>query len=248
MRAPTMSQTLRLTCLLVLAMVGCGLAPFAAKADELAQSPSPNEALPVGPNESLELPAGTVEGSPVLQQWRDEVPDVLNEIRNDPSFRTRLQVGYAQFPSTGSEGGVRVGIEDYFVGNTPLTLSADYQRSFDGDREAYGANLRYHVLPLGGYVNLTPVVGYRNVQTDTYATDGLEIGFQVKVMPSRGGGADFAYTQTWIAPGGSETVRTTQLELGYAITNHLRLATDLQWQFAPGETDSQIGLGLEWLF
>jgi hypothetical protein len=251
---PTMPSTMRFLCFFVVVMLGWGIVSPAATADEqVAQSEGSSTEGTEGTNtapplhELLELPPTTVEGSPVLQQWYDEVPDVLNEIRHDPSFRTRLQVGYAQFPSTNGEGGFRVGIEDYFIGDTPLTVSAQYQGCFSCDRETYGADLRYYMLPLGGYINVAPVVGYRHIQTDTYATDGLEVGFQVKVMPSRGGGADFAYTQTWIDPTGSETVRTTQFEFGYAITRHLRLATELQWQFAPGETDSQIGVELEWL-
>jgi hypothetical protein len=197
--------------------------------------------------DALELPPETFEGSPVLQEWLEAVPDVLSEIRHRPSFRTRLQAGYVEFPSSNQTGGVAVGIEDWFIGTTPLTLSGDYQRNFEGNREAYGANLRYYVLPLGSYVNVAPLVGYRSVSTTQYNQDGLNVGFQIKVIPSRGGGADFAYTQTWIAPTGSQTVGTTQLEFGYALTDRLRLATELEWQFAPGNTDSLVGVGLEWM-
>ena len=40
--------------------------------------------------EDLDLSPEIVEESPVLQRWLEEVPDVLEDIRSDPSFRTRV--------------------------------------------------------------------------------------------------------------------------------------------------------------
>jgi hypothetical protein len=181
----------------------------------------------------------------VLQRWSEQTPDVLFDIRHDPSFRTRLRAGYAQFPE--ARGGGYVGVEDWFLGKMPLTLNLDYQSAFSGGTAAYGATLRYYVLPLGSYVNAAPIIGYRRINAPDYDAAGLDVGFQVKVMPSRGGGADFAYTQTWIDPTGPAMVSTTQLEFGYALTHRLRLSTEIEWQFAPGETDSRVGVGLEWM-
>ena len=197
--------------------------------------------------ERYELDADTVEQSPTLQRWVEERPDVLREIRNDPSFRTRIQAGYAVFPSNGETQGFMVGVEDWFIGNTALTLSGDYQQNFRGDRESYGADLRYYLLPLGGYINVAPVVGYRSITTAGSNIDGLNLGFQLKLIPSRGGGADFAYTQTWTAPGSNTAASTTELEFGYALTDQLRLSSEIKWQFTPGRTDSQLGVGLEWM-
>ncbi|NEP17344.1 MAG: hypothetical protein F6J97_10625 [Leptolyngbya sp. SIO4C1] len=195
-------------------------------------------------DETLTLPPETVERSPVLQRWVEEVPDVLAEIRHEPSFRSRLQVGYATFPSSDGDSGLSLNLEDWFVSHTPLTLNADYQSNFR-DRTAYGATLRYYVLPLGGYVNVAPVLGYRHFETADYDADGVNLGFHLKAIPSRGGGADFGYTQTWTT--GHEPIRTTQLEFGYAVSDRLRVATDVEWQFGPGETDSRLGVGLEWM-
>ena len=195
--------------------------------------------------DALILPPETVEQSPVLQHWQESIPDVRRQIRTDPSFRTRLKVGYTAFPSSNHTSGVAVGVQDWFVGDTALTVNADYHRNFTDSREAYGATLRYYVLPLGGYVNIAPQVGYRHFETSDYTADGLNYGFHVKVIPSRGGGADFSYTQTWTT--GSDAVRTTQLEFGQAITSKLRIATDIEWQFGPGETDSRVGIGVEWM-
>ncbi|MEM6255499.1 MAG: hypothetical protein AAF821_21500 [Cyanobacteria bacterium P01_D01_bin.156] len=202
------------------------------------------------PETELELPPGTVENSPVLQEWLQQTPDVLQEIRHRPSFPARLQVGYALFPSSQDERGLAIGLEDVFVGDLPMTVNADYVANFDGndqDREAYGAHLRYYLLPVGGYVNVAPIVGYRHVEAVDYEESGMQVGVQVKVIPSRGGGADFAYTQTWVSPTEEDAVMITQLEFGYGLTERLRLATDVEWQFAPGATDSRLGIGLEWM-
>ena len=132
----------------------------------------------------------------------------------------------------------------------PLTVNAEYVANFDGndnDREAYGAHLRYYLLPLGGYVNVAPIVGYRHVEAVNYRESGVQVGFQVKVIPSRGGGADFAYTQSWVSPTEAYSVLITQLESGHGLTERLRLAAVVGWQFAPGATVRRLGTGLDWM-
>ena len=247
--------------LLALGVIGCFVSNEAVLAypgfNEQSNKQS-NEPLNEPPNEQtneqleteFELEPGTVNRSPVLQDWVEETPDVLREIRREPSFPSRLQLSYALFPSSGDERGLAIGVEDVFVGDLPLTLNADYGANFDGndkDREAFGAHLRYYVLPGGGYVNVAPIVGYRHVEAVDYSESGVQVGFQVKVIPSRGGGADFAYTQTWVSPTDEDSVMITGLEFGYGLTDRLRLATDVEWQFAPGATDSRLGIGLEWV-
>jgi len=56
-----------------------------------------------------------------------------------------------------------------------LTLSGDYQATFDGERTAWGTDLRYYVRP-GRYINVAPVVGYRHLETNRYSTDGVNLG------------------------------------------------------------------------
>ena len=230
--------------LALVVIIGC-FAPMGAALAEPTFN-EPNEQL----DAELDLEPGTVDSSPVLQEWLRETPDVLDTIRNDPSFPSRLQLSYALFPSSRDDRGLAIGIEDIFVGELPLTVNADYVANFDGndnDREAYGAHLRYYLLPLGGYVNVAPIVGYRHVEAVDYRESGVQVGFQVKVIPSRGGGADFAYTQSWVSPTEDDSVMITQLEFGYGLTERLRLATDVEWQFAPGATDSRLGIGMEWM-
>ncbi|MBE9140998.1 hypothetical protein IQ254_28000 [Nodosilinea sp. LEGE 07088] len=197
---------------------------------------------------TLDLDPAVIENSPVLQRWLEQVPDVANEIRHQPSFRTRLRVGYAQFSSTGQISGVGAAVEDVFVvRGTGLTASAAYNRSWNGQREDYGGEVRYYLLPLGGYVNIAPTIGYRSLSTPDYQTHGLDVGLRLMLIPSRGGGADLALSQRWVAPGNEGEVGITSLAIGYAVTRQLRLGTDFQLQNSRFGQDSRFGLSLELL-
>ncbi|MEM9949506.1 MAG: hypothetical protein AAF810_26035 [Cyanobacteria bacterium P01_D01_bin.36] len=214
----------------------------------LAQSPLEPE-----PTAPLNLSPETLDQSPVLQRWLESVPNVRSDIRNDPSFTTRIQAGYTFFPSSNGTGGFIVGVDDVFLGDTPLTVSADYQQNFtesgpdsDSYRLAYGADLHYYVLPLGSYFNVSPIVGYRHAESgDDYSIDGAHVGVRARFVPSRTGAADITLDQSWIV-GDSESLNITQLNLGYAVTSNLRLSTDLEWQRTASEGDSRVGINLEW--
>lgn len=195
----------------------------------------------------LDLSPEMIEGSPVLQRWLRQVPNVLSDIKNDPSFRTRLRLGYSQFPSTDQASGWNVGVEDAFIWRSGLTVSGEYQATFESDRRAWGADLRYYVLPLGGYFNVAPVVGYRHLKTDRYSTDGVNLGARLLLVLSRGGAADISLTQSWVAPGTDDEVGLTTLSVGYALTHNLRLSTDIQKQNARQRKDSRVGIVLEWM-
>jgi hypothetical protein len=178
---------------------------------------------------------------PVLERWRRHVPNVLEDIQNDPSFRTRLRVGYSQFP----DSGINLGVEDVFVGH--MTVSGEYSSTFNGRRSNYGGDVRYYLRPLGSYVNIAPVVGYRHLQTDRYSTDGVNLGLRLLLVLSRGGAADLSLTQSWVNPGSDNEVGLTTLTAGYAVTHNLRLSTDIQKQNARLGKDSRVGLVLEWM-
>ncbi|GBF54331.1 hypothetical protein N0824_02195 [Microcystis sp. 0824] len=195
----------------------------------------------------LDLDPKIRQESPVLERWLEKIPDIAEDIRRDPSFRTRIRLGYAEFPSRDNSSVVILGVEDVFFGQTSLTLSGDYQTAFNGKRTAIGANLQYYLLPLGDYVNLASMVGYRYIQTGNYSTDGLNLGLKLKLALSRTGAADITVSQSFISPGGDNEVGLTTLSLGYAITSNLRLAADIQAQNSRARKDSSLGILLEWL-
>ncbi|MDJ0714953.1 MAG: hypothetical protein QNJ54_12125 [Prochloraceae cyanobacterium] len=199
-------------------------------------------------SQELDLDPATIESSPTLQRWLEEIPDVLEDIRNDRSFKTRLRVGYSQFPSTKNAAGLNFGVEDIFIGGTGLTISGDYYFSFNGDRSAGGARLNYFVLPLGYYVNFGPVIGYRYIQSEDYSTDGINIGARLMLVLSRTGAADISLTQTFISPGSNEEVGVTSISVGYGVTSNLRLSADIEKQNSSAEKDSRVGIGLELMF
>ncbi|MFM2377508.1 MAG: hypothetical protein RLZZ143_84 [Cyanobacteriota bacterium] len=202
---------------------------------------------PVWAETELDLDPKIRQESPVLERWLEKIPDIAEDIRRDPSFRTRIRLGYAEFPSRDNSSGVILGVEDVFFGQTSLTLSGDYQTAFNGKRTAIGANLQYYLLPLGDYVNLAPMVGYRYIQTGNYSTDGLNLGLKLKLALSRTGAADITVSQSFISPGGANEVGLTTLSVGYAITSNLRLAADIQAQNSRARKDSSVGILLEWL-
>jgi hypothetical protein len=196
---------------------------------------------------SIDISPEIIKGSPVLQKWQQGVPDVLEDIKTDPSFRTRVKVGYSQYPSAGQSGGFHAAIDDVFFGRSGLSFSANYNSASNANRTAYGADVQYYLLPLGGYFNITPLVGFRHLETDKYNRDGLNLGVKLMLVPSRGGGADIALSQSWVGFGSSTETGLTTLSVGYALTNNLRLSTDIQQQNARENYDSRVGFGIEWM-
>lgn len=196
----------------------------------------------------LDLPPEIIRESPVLQKWLREEPHVLEDIRNDPSFSTRLRLGLVTFPSTNDAVGIDIGIEDIFIDRTGLTISTDYQTAFNGDRTTAGANLHYFLFPLGSYVNFASLVGYRYVQSNDFNTDGVNLGVRLMLVLSRSGAGDISIAQSFISPGGSEEVGITSVSAGYAVTSKLRLASEIELQNSPEDEDTRFGINLEWLF
>ena len=197
--------------------------------------------------QQVDVDPAIIEGSPVLQRWLEDVPNLAVDIPHDPAFRTRMRVGYAEFPSTDNTSGVYVGVQDVFVGRTPLTLSAEYAANGRGDRRTIGADAQYYLLPLGWYGNLAPVVGYRDIQTSAFASAGVNLGLRVIFIPSRTGTADLSITQTWVAPGSDEEVGLTTFAAGYAIAEDWRIGTDVQIQNTRDRQESRVGILLEWM-
>jgi hypothetical protein len=213
----------------------------------ISQTPPPTPSPPASNNNSIDIDPAILRSSPVLQKWLKGIPDVGNDIQTDPSFRTRVKVGYSQYPSAGQSGGYHFAVDDLFIGRSGLSASANYNSSSNGNRTAYGADVQYYLLPLGGYINVTPLVGFRHLATDRYNRDGLNLGVKLMLVPSRGGGGDISLSQSWVGLGGSTETGLTTLSVGYALTHNLRLSTDIQQQNARENYDSRVGFGIEWM-
>lgn len=196
--------------------------------------------------ESIDLSPEIIEDSPVLQRWLEKIPNVLEDIRHDPSFRTRLRVGYSQFSSE-DRGGINVGVEDIFIGHTGLTISGNYQTSFNEVWESGGVDFQYYVLPLGYYVNVAPVVGYRYVENNDFSNDGVNVGVKVMLPLSRNGAADLSITQSFVSPGGYNEVGRTIFSAGYALTSKFRVAADFEQQNTREDKETRLGIVFEWM-
>jgi hypothetical protein len=196
--------------------------------------------------QALDLPPALIEKSPVLRRWSEQIPDVAADITNDPSFRTRIRLGYSNGSSAHAVG-LNIGVQDVRLDRTRLAISADYQAALAGDRGSWGSDLRYYVRPLGSYINVAPVVGYRHLKRTDDSVSGVNLGFHVLFALSRGGGSDISLTQTWVAPGSHEEAGLLTLSFGYALTRQIRFSTDLQRQNTRRDRESRFGVGLEWM-
>ncbi len=195
----------------------------------------------------LDIPQEIIEDSPALQRWLQETPNVLEDIRHDPAFSTRFKVGFSLFPSNDDAIGINIALEDVFISNTSLTISANYYTAFNSDRVAVGANLHYFLFPLGSYINFAPLVGYRYIQSNDHSSDGINLGLRLILALSRTGAADLSLSQSFVSLGSKEEIGITALSVGYAFTSHLRLSTDIELQNSPINKDNRFSLNLEWL-
>ncbi len=196
---------------------------------------------PSAPSESIEE-REAIDRSPVLRRWLVEPPDVLYDIYNAPSFPTRLR---ANLTARDSALGLDLGMEDAFLGKTPLTVSASYQAEFSGKERGVDAHLRYYLLPLGSYANLAPQIGYRHLELFERPTAaGIDVGLTgVLVLSPRA--ADMRLTQTFLAPGSTTETSVTEVAASYAITRQIRVASRIQWRRSPARADSRIAIGFE---
>lgn len=190
----------------------------------------------------LEIDRQVIESSPVLQRWLEQPPNLLEDIYNIPSFNTKMRFGLT---SRDNSLGIEAGIEDVFVGRSPLTVSGSYQTEFSGRESELQANIRYYVLPLGSYWNISPIVGYRQFnQLDRPQISGLDLGLQGILVLSPHS-SDLRLSHTFTSPSGNLEMSTTTLSSSYSITNNLRLGTKIEWRRSPLIYDSRVGFLLE---
>ena len=212
------------------------------------------EALPEGVDsaaEQLDLDPEIIENSPVIKEWIEKVPDVAEKIQNQRSFPTLIRLGYTQFPSSNQTGGILLGVEDLFIGNSSVSISGEYVDNFrsgsEDDRSSIGGNLNFYLLPLGSYVNIAPTIGYQSIETGSYQTDGVNLGVKVIFALSPQGAADVSFSQSFISPTSGDEVGITEVQAGYAVTQKIRVFAGISWQNTIVENDSQLNLGLEWI-
>ncbi|BAQ64906.1 hypothetical protein [Geminocystis sp. NIES-3709] len=204
-------------------------------------------------SKEFDLDPSIIENSPVIRQWMKEIPDISDKITHQPIFPTRYRFGYTQFPSNNDSGGIFLGVEDVFIGNTSLTFSAKYSQDLSSnsdpksDRLSIGSNLQYYLFPLGSYINIAPVIGYRYIETAGYNTGGVNVGIRLGLIFSPQGAGDIFITQSFVSPTGSNEVGITEINVGYALTKNLRLATEIGWQNSIKQSDSQVSVGFEWI-
>jgi hypothetical protein len=220
-------------CLLTLA--SCSITINSARADTK---------IPI----ELNIPPAIIKDSPVLQKWLKEVPNILEDINHDPSFRTHFDLSFTVFPSNEDITGIKVAIEDVFLASTGFTISADYQISFEKGRVSTGTDLHYFLFPLGSLVNLAPLVGYRYIQSDDFERDGINLGLRLMLALSRTGAADISLSQSFINLGSDQEVGLFSVAVGYSISSRLRLSTDWEIQNSQHNEDNSFSIGLQYLF
>ncbi len=217
-------------------------------ADGISSSSQKITAAAVQPSApSLDLDPKIIKNSPTLQRWIKEVPNIASDITSDPSFRTRIGVQYLSVRSSHHAPNFRVSIEDLRLSRTRATINTDFQISASSNYQTWGVDLHYYLYPLGSYINVASVIGYRNLKFSTYSTSGVDLGLRLLFVLSRGGGADVSLTQTWVAPGSNEEAGLSTLSFGYALNRQVRLSTELQHQNTKRGTENRIGIGVEWM-
>ncbi|MFM2432033.1 MAG: hypothetical protein RLZZ511_3246 [Cyanobacteriota bacterium] len=196
----------------------------------------------------LKLPP-SLQSSPTLQKWQQQVPDVAADIDRDPAFRPRLRLGYQHFSRDGGRdsGGWQLRLEDLRLGKTPVTASANYLTSSDGRDREWGGDLHYSLMPLGKSFQIAPAIGYRRLTHDQIATTGVNLGWRTRLILSRPSAADITFDQTWVALGTERETGISRLSFGYAIAPNFRIATDFQHQHSQRQKSDRWGIALEWM-
>ncbi len=193
-------------------------------------------------------PPGSLQ-SPTLEKWRNQIPNVAQDIKTDPAFRPRLRLGYRNFGDRATNPtGWQIGLEDLRLGRTRATLSANYSSNASGSDRTLGADLYYSFMPLGQTFQIAPLAGYRQLTINNQHTSGINLGWRTRLILSRKSAADITFDQSWVAPGSGAETGISTLSFGYAVSKNIRLATDWQRQQSRQRQDHRWGIGVEWMF
>ncbi len=183
-----------------------------------------------------------IQDSPVLQRWLVNPPDLLSDIYYAPIFGTKLRVGGI---SRDNRLGLDLGIEDVFIGSSPVTLSGSYQTLFPTLESSFDLKARYYVLPLGSYFNIAPQVGYRQLNAlDARSVSGVEVGLQgILVLSPRSADLRFSHGFTNFATDSELSI--TAVTASYALGRNLWVGSKIEWRRSPIQSDSRVGIMLE---
>jgi len=192
-------------------------------------------------SKDLKLNKEIIDNSPVLQRWLVAPPDILFDIYNSPSFTSKVRLGIT---SRDQSLGFELGVSDIFLGSSPITVSANYQQEFSGLESNLNADLKYYLLPLGGYFNIAPQVGYRSIEFFGNNVSGVDVGIMgILILSPRS--ADLRLSHTFTSPQSDRETSITTLSTSYALSNRLNLGSNIQWRRSPVRSDSRVGFYLE---
>ncbi len=190
----------------------------------------------------LDVDPRIIQDSPVLQRWLNQPPDLLQDIYHTPTFSPKLRAGVI---ARDNRLGLDVGIEDLFLGASPITLSGSYQTLFPTPESSFDLKARYYVLPLGSYWNIAPQVGYRQFNSfEQRSLSGLEVGLQgMLVLSPRS--ADLRLSHGFTNFATDSELSVTALSASYALGRHVWLGSKIEWRRSPLQSDSRVGITLE---
>lgn len=215
---------------------------------EISSQPAHSAQVAVNLDNNLdqlsEEDAALVEASPTLRRWLQQPPNLLEEIRNQPLIPMRLQA------SIGTDNW-SVGLEDVPLFHR-LTVSGDFQHRTDQsgtiETQTYGSNLRYYLAPLGSQVNVSPLLGYRQLHQSDQGWGTVQLGAHAVFIPAPGA-ADLTVSYSWLTPTDSDQPTSTlaQVTTAYTITPDLRVGARYRYEGNRLDQDATFGLIVEWI-
>jgi hypothetical protein len=182
----------------------------------------------------LNLPPAMVEESSLLQSWPIAIPDLREQIKNEPIFSPRIGVSL-------SDDQLGVNFRRVNVPGTRWIIEGNY------DSINEGVSLDYYSRGLGHRLNIAPTIGYDSIEIEDRSRSGMSLGVKVLLFGA-GDGGDGSISHRFVNPGeGSKEMGITSLSFGYALTPGMRLATDFNFYRTIKHQEDQFKLNLEFL-
>ncbi|MEM9569059.1 MAG: hypothetical protein AAF974_12210 [Cyanobacteria bacterium P01_E01_bin.34] len=209
-----------------------------------AQPPLPPETTAQQPPPSAPLLEHTIptedvlDDSPVWERWRDDLPNVLDDIRNTPALPPRVRLGLA------SNREWQVGAEDITLYDRAF-MRGHYRAAFDEQSdEEYGVDVGYYLFPRGNHFNVSPLLGFRHLDLGDRINDGVNVGL-VGTIALAPGTADLAVSYSLLDPFAEDEATLGSVTAAYHLTRRLRLASQVNWRHSVGADDIAVGVFFE---